>query len=211
MSKDIVRTEISLGFTETKFQNGIHMCYIYNDDTERKSVMSRYVESGLVSGEKVAYFADVATESDIDGYMKELGVEVSKYAGTKQLVARMNSPVYCPDGTFIPDRMLSLLKDFFFASLDEGFNLIRASGEMGWALKDTIDKKRLIEYESRINILFNEYPITGICQYDATKFDGGTIFDVLSVHPLMVVRGNILYNPYYIKPEVFLQRYSVNQ
>lgn len=29
--------------------------------------------------------------------------------------------------------------------------------------------------------------------------------DVLSVHPVMIVRGQLVKNPYYIEPEIFLE------
>ena len=30
--------------------------------------------------------------------------------------------------------------------------------------------------------------------------------DVLNVHPVMIVRGQLVKNPYYIEPELFLER-----
>jgi hypothetical protein len=52
------------------------------------------------------------------------------------------------------------------------------------------------------------YPYTACCQYDARRFDGETIMDVLSVHPVMIVRGQLVKNPYYIEPEIFLSEYA---
>lgn len=36
-----------------------------------------------------------------------------------------------------------------------------------------------------------------ICQYDANRFDGVTLMEVLRVHPFMIARGRIVSNPYY--------------
>ena len=55
---------VDLGFTEEKFHDGTHMCLIYNDEQERRKIIGKYLESGLLSGEKVAYFADDATSGD---------------------------------------------------------------------------------------------------------------------------------------------------
>ena len=61
-----------------------------------------------------------------------------------------------------------------------------------------------VEYEARINLLVREVPSTIICQYDARLFDGATLYGILSVHPMMIVHGQVVRNPYYIEPEVFL-------
>jgi hypothetical protein len=36
-----------------------------------------------------------------------------------------------------------------------------------------------------------------MCQYDLNKFDGGTLYDVLNVHPVVIVGGHLLRNPFY--------------
>ncbi|MBF0539523.1 MAG: hypothetical protein HQL03_14855, partial [Nitrospirae bacterium] len=57
------------------------------------------------------------------------------------------------------------------------------------------------------NKLVLDYPFSAlICQYDAKMYSGATIFDVLSVHPFMVVKGQILRNPYYVPPDEFLPK-----
>jgi hypothetical protein len=43
-----------------------------------------------------------------------------------------------------------------------------------------------------------------MCQYDARRFDGATLYKVLQVHPYMVAQGQLVQNPYYVKPDEFL-------
>jgi hypothetical protein len=63
-----------------------------------------------------------------------------------------------------------------------------------------------MEYEALVNEVVITHPVTAVCQYDANKFSGSTILDVLKVHPMMIVHGQIVRNPYYIKPQDFLNR-----
>jgi hypothetical protein len=79
---------------------------------------------------------------------------------------------------------------------------------MEWALKGIPGSERLIEYEAGINTIVGEHPITALCQYDARLFDGATLFEVLRVHPMMVIRGQVVRNPYYIPPEEYLKRFA---
>jgi hypothetical protein len=109
--------------------------------------------------------------------------------------------IYCPDHHFVPDRMLDFLCGSYTRSIAEGYAGSRVSGEMEWSRQSIPGSERLIDFESRINTISAEYPITPICQCDARKFDGATLFKVLKVHPMMIVRGQVVHNPYHIPPE----------
>jgi hypothetical protein len=50
-----------------------------------------------------------------------------------------------------------------------------------------------------------------MCQYDARRFDGATLFKVLQVHPYMVAQGQIVRNPFYLKPEEFLEEFKLER
>jgi hypothetical protein len=60
--------------------------------------------------------------------------------------------------------------------------------------------ERLIEYEARINKVLKTHPMTTLCQYDTRKFSGGMIYELLNVHPVMIVHGQIMRNPFYVAP-----------
>ena len=198
---------ISLGFTAERFPAGTHMCYIYNDDTERRDVVSKYVESGLRGHEKVGYFVDLMSPGDMPADPSALGIDLPSDIDARGLSITRTLDTYCPDGTFLPERMLEKLRSMYRSSIAEGYAGARAGGETSWALQGIPGSEQLIEYEARINIVVREHPTTTVCQYNARRFDGGTLFDVLNVHPMMIVRGQVVRNPYYVAPEHFLTTY----
>jgi len=61
--------------------------------------------------------------------------------------------------------------------------------------------RTLLEYEMGLNAIQDAFPHVGMCQYDARRFDGAMLFKVLQVHPYMVAHGQIVRNPFYLKPE----------
>jgi hypothetical protein len=75
---------------------------------------------------------------------------------------------------------------------------------MTWALKDIPGSDQLLEYEVLLNTVISAFPHTGMCQYDARIFDGASLFKVLQVHPFMIAHGQIVSNPYYIRPEEYV-------
>lgn len=201
---------VSLGFTAERFPAGTHMCYIYNDDSERREVVSKYVESGLRGHEKVGYFVDdQISPRDVPAHLSAIGIDLPSGIDARGLSITRALDTYCPDGTFLPERMLENLRSMHSSSIGEGYAGARASGEMSWALQGVPGSERLIEYEALINTVVREYPTTAVCQYDARRFDGATLFDVLNVHPMMIVRGQVVRNPYYVAPEHFLTKHVV--
>ncbi len=198
--------KISLGFTQEEFPAGTHMCYIYNDDRERHDTMLKYIECGLSEGEEVHYFYHPGKGETLEAAQERIGMRnlAAGWQGVFKLAQALD--VYCPDRTFIVELMLGRLRDTYLASVEHGFPGVRVSGEMGWALEGLPGTERLIEYEARVNTVVAEYPCTACCQYDARRFDGATLFHVLSVHPAMVVHGQVVRNPYYIPPEKFLAK-----
>lgn len=199
------RRQIRLGFTDEPFPEGTHMCHIFSDEAERDEVMSRYVSSGLAEGEQVAYFVDTVSIESLRETLASHGVPVPAPDDARLLVSPAVD-MYCPGGTFVPDQMLGNFPIVYNAGVAAGFSGVRATGEMSWARRGIPGSERLIEYESRINEVVREVPLTAVCQYDARRFDGATLFEVLMVHPVMIVRGRISRNPYYLPPEEFHRR-----
>lgn len=202
MSKD--QRMISLGFDPKPYPAGTHMCLIYNDDEERRLVMSKFIQSGLGDNEQVGYFADTPTPQDVKMAMREMGVPLLDELDGRQYSFVEADKVYCPDGTFQVDRMIGNVGQAYHRSVAEGYAGARVTGEMTWSRKGFPGSDKLVEYEASINILVRSVPTTAICQYDARKFDGATLYGILSVHPMMIVHGQVVLNPYYIEPEVFL-------
>ncbi len=200
------RRSISLGFTDERFLEGQHICYLFNDDVERRRVMSKYMESGLLDHEKVLYLVDTMTPDEMLDCLEELGVD-ARSQPVEQLTVTECASAYCPRGAFVIKEMLDMWREFYTQAVGvEKYAGVRGAGEMSWSLVEgRVDLPHLMEYEAKLNHLMGECPFTVCCQYDTRRFDGNIIMDVMAVHPVMIVRGQLVKNPYYIGPEQFLR------
>jgi hypothetical protein len=192
-----------MGFTKESFPAGTHMCLIYSNDSDRRKIIGKYLESGIIGKEKVSYFADIMKPEEVCEWLLEMEIEIPNDDAFSILMAENT---YCPHGTFVPEDMLRTLRTFYEQAKHNGYPNCRVSGEMSWALNGVPGSDRLMEYEALVNEVVITHPVTAVCQYDANKFSGSTILDVLKVHPMMIVHGQIVRNPYYIKPQDFLNR-----
>ncbi|MDP7287464.1 MAG: MEDS domain-containing protein [Phycisphaerae bacterium] len=122
------------------------------------------------------------------------------------------TPVYTPGGGFTPQEMLDVVEAFYHKAIDEGYTGARGSGEMTWSLQEGLaDVGDLLEYEAKLTGVLKLHPYTAVCQYDARRFSGEMIMDILSVHPVMIVRGQLVKNPHFIDPEQFLTEYRARR
>lgn len=193
-------TRLNASGAEGEPRAGTHLCLLYESEVERREVVSRFVEEGLAAGERVAYFAD--DEPDLVlAWLRERGVEVS--ARPQFSVAPARS-VYCPEGEFFIEPMFDYWRAFHREAQALGLAGARGTGETNWCL-ETPGGERIVEYEARLNDLLVELPVTALCQYDVRRFDGAAILDILRVHPLMLIAGQVVANPYYIRPQEFLE------
>ncbi|MFT3869660.1 MAG: MEDS domain-containing protein [Nibricoccus sp.] len=195
---------ISLGFTQERFPAGVHICQIYTEDREREEALARFVESGLVAGERTSCFSDKKPEPVLSRHLAAHGMSLEERCSCGALTLAPTRDVYFKDDRFDPERMLSVLTTYHEDSMRRGHRACRVIGEMSTKVQTVEGGNRLLEYESKVSMLLREHPITCVCQYDARAFSGAMIMDVLKVHPLMIIRGAVVRNPFFIPPEEFL-------
>lgn len=187
-----------------------HLCLIYDSKEQRRKVVSAFLASGLKRGELVRYFADTTSPEEIRAWLLEAGVELPKAGEDGAFGIIQAESAYCPSGRFVPQEVIENMLSRYAMARKAGYRGSRACGEMSWALRDIPGADRFLEYEVRINTITETFPYVGMCQYDARLFDGATLFKVLQVHPYMIAQGQLVSNPYYIKPEEFLARQGGN-
>ncbi len=199
-----VSKDVAMGFTGELLPECHHLCLIYDNEEQRRKIVSAYLAAGVQQGELVSYFTDVTSPEEIRAWLLEAGIDISKAEENGDFAIVKAESGYCPNGRFVPQEVLGGLVARYAMAKKAGYSGSRASGEMTWALRGIPGSDRLLEYEIRINTISETFPYVGMCQYDARLFDGATLFKVLQVHPFMIAQGQLVQNPFYIRPEELL-------
>jgi DNA-binding CsgD family transcriptional regulator len=202
---------IDLGFTPERYPTGTHACFMFIDEMERRNVIHPFVRAGLHEQEDVSYFADALVTELFDRAIDERSVTALSGDELARLNVSTVEQAYFPAGVFVPQDMIARLRGIYESSRSRGATGCRVTGEMNWALRGVPGAERVVEYEASINPLVAECPFTVLCQYDTELFDGEILFEILSVHPLMVVRGQMMRNPYYQSAEALEEGSSLVQ
>jgi hypothetical protein len=196
--------QISLGFSGQQVSAGLHICQIFADDGEQMEVLLACLRSALQAGERVSCFSDRLDPALLADTLQANGISIDRATQSGALALARSSPAYFPDGSFVPERILAAISQYAAESLAQGYPAARVIGEMPPDVQRLPGGSRLLEYEARVSLLLEQHPVSATCQYDARLFDGATLMDVLKVHPLMIVRGSVIHNPFFIPAQTFL-------
>ena len=201
---------INLGFTDQKFEAGVHICQIYSEEDERHNSLVDYVISGLEGDENTACFTEKETATSLTKHFTEAGLSYDDITKAGLFSLAETNKTYFVDGKFEPEKMLGVLQGFYEHSMEKNCKGARAIGEMTNEIETVEGGSRWLEYESRVSILLRKYPVNIVCQFEASAFNGSTLMEILKVHPYMIIKGAVVHNPFYIKPEEYLSKIKPN-
>jgi hypothetical protein len=182
-----------------------HVCLIYEDDEQRRRTVAEFIAAGLREGEAVRYFADATSPDTVRTWLEEAGIPIAAAEARGAFAIAPAVSAYCAGGSHDPQALIDGLASRYEAADRAGYTGSRSAGEMSWVMKGLPGSDRFVEYEAMLNRVYSPYRHCGMCQYDARIFDGATLFKVLQVHPFMVANGQIVQNPYYIRPGELLR------
>lgn len=194
-------TAVPTGLPGVSMNVGDHICAFYRGTFDRDQVLVPYLQAGLDGGEKCIGIID-STHPD------ELTAILKRGTNDGQLSLHRSEDSYLLGGTFSPAHMMDFwegIAEAVFA--DETYPLMRAVGEMTWALRDLPGVYLLTDYEAELNRFLPRYPQAILCLYDLEKFtDGEVLIEILRTHPKVLMSRVVLENPWYMDPDQFLQR-----
>jgi len=191
---------ISMGHPGVTMAPGDHICAFYRGTDQRDQILLPFLREGLSAGDRCIAVLD---DPDLDRVTKplSLGLDVARTLRDGQFDLLASDEAYLVGGTFRLDRMIEFWDDWVAPAVSSGrFPLVRAVGEMTWALRDAPGVDDLIRYEARLNQFLPRYPQVILCLYDLERFtDGLLLMEVLRTHPKVLLSGQLLENPWYVE------------
>ena len=114
-------------------------------------------------------------------------------------------------GRFDVQHMLGMLQDAVSQALDDGYEGLWASGDMGWEFGDETNFAKLLEYEYALERLFEQQPrLSGICQYNAEALPTDVVQWGLCTHRAVYINETLSQpNPHYSPANLLTYRRPV--
>jgi hypothetical protein len=194
---------VPIGIDEICLQPGSHVCAFYRGDSDRDRLLGGYLGAGLAAGDKCICIVDSAGTAERLAKLPGAYGEPGQFGG--QLDVHLPESTYLAGGEFTTADMLTFWTEAMVKAEIEGYSFCRLVGEMTWALRDAPGVEHLIGYESELNRVTCSSPVVVLCLYDLDRFGGEVVVNVVKTHPLVLIQGILVENPYYVGPAEFLR------
>src|SRR5580692_2588551 len=199
-----MRTAAPISFAGSQLAETRHVCAFFNSDEEEYRVLLPFIKDGFECGHKAVHVVNAHQRSDHMKRLMAAGIDPEAAERSGQLSVRANTEIYLRDGQFDKDRMLQAFDQIASGNAPGGFPLSRIVCRMDWAAEDRSHVDNLIEFESRVNEVWNRHDDAVICTYHLGKFGGDTVVDIMRTHPMVIIGGILQQNPFFVPPQEFL-------
>ena len=185
-----------------------HICALFTNDDEEYRVLLPFIKEGLSCGDKSVHVINADARQDHLLRLTEAGIESTAPQQSGQLQIRINTEVYLRDGRFDQDRMLRAFEEMAASARNaEGFPMSRIVCRMDWTSGDQSRIQDVIEFESRVNDVWQRYDDAVICTYHLGQLSGDAVVDIIRTHPMVIIGGLLQQNPFFTPPEEFLSEF----
>jgi hypothetical protein len=184
-----------------------HVCAFFNSEEEEYRVLLPFIREGFQCGHKAIHVLNTDQRQDHLQRLTGVGIDPDATQQTGQLELRTNIETYLADGRFDPDRMLLAFEQLASDGATGRFPLSRICCRMDWVAEDGAYVDDVIEFESRVNEVWNCHEDVVICTYHLGKFKGEAVIDIMRTHPMVIIGGILHQNPFFVPPEQFLREF----
>lgn len=180
-----------------------HVCAFFNSRSEEHDIVIPFYREGLDRGERVVGIVDDERRSAHLNELRAGGVEVDAALQSRQLDVLSPAQTYLKNGVFDPDATFAMVLNMLSLASHEGRS-VRTCGSMDSLSRSKVPSDRVLEYESRVNVLTRAYDCSLMCVYDLAQISAGLMADIISTHPYVILNQRLRPNAHYIEPEVYI-------
>lgn len=200
-----MKTTGPIQFAGSQLAETRHVCAFFNSDEEEYRVLLPFIKDGFACGHKAVHVVNPHQREEHLQRLVGAGIDHAAAERSGQLEVKINSDTYLRQGRFDQDRMLKAFEQIASGNTPGGFPLSRIVCRMDWAAEGQSHVNDLIEFESRVNHVWEHHDDAVICTYHLGKFGGDTVIDIMRTHPMIIIGGILQRNPFFVPPAEFLQ------
>lgn len=194
----------SIRFAGAELGHARHICAFFNSQDERYRVLLPFIKEGFDRGDRAVHIVSPSEHPAHIARLVGVGIDIDGAAQSGRFELLADVDAYLRDSHFDQERMLQVFRDMAGRANEWG-RISRFVCHMDWVAhegRSHIDD--LIEFEARVNDIWDQHDDAVVCVYDLAAFSGETIIDVMRTHPMIVVGGVLQENPFYVPPGEFL-------
>ena len=188
-----------------------HVCAFFNSEEEEYRVLLPFIKDGFGCGHKAVHVINPDQHHNHLDRLVAAGIDAAAAQRCGQFELRTSTEAYLRDGHFDKDRMLEVFEQLASGNDKAGFPLSRIVCRMDWVVDQGSHVDDVVEFEARVNDVWNRHDDAVICTYHLGKFGGDTVIDILRTHPMVLIGGILHRNPFFVPPSQFLREIRARQ
>jgi hypothetical protein len=196
-----------VSFAGSQLDEVRHVCAFFNNEDEEYRVLLPFIKDGFLRGDKAVHVLNPGQHGDHLERLRAAGIDAAAARERGQFELRTNTETYLRDGRFDQDRMLHSFEQIASGNALGGFPLSRIVCRMDWAAEGQSYIQDLVEFESRVNHVWERHEDVVICTYHLGQFGGDTVIDIMRTHPMVIIGGILQQNPFFVPPQEFLREF----
>lgn len=180
-----------------------HHCLVYEGSPSRHlPVLAAAICETLKQRYRCLYLNNPDMVAEMHACLEARGLDVLAEIRRGALVLSSGLD-HLNNGLFDMDAMLNGLEKTLRQALKDGYKGLWASGDMTWEFGPARNFSQLLEYERRLEQLFQKNPaLAGVCQYHAATLPRAAMRQGLLAHPSVFINESMaLLNPHYLQPQ----------
>lgn len=195
-----------MGVGPTQREVSRHKCLVYDGaPADQLPVVVPLLMDGLHDNWRCLYLGSPDTVQMVDTALSAKGVDTNREKKRSALVLSSDRS-HLRDGRFDPQAMVDGLSASIDQAVRDGYQGLCATGDMRWELGADENFDRLLEYEARLEQVFRDKPLRGICQYHRGMVPARAVRDALVTHRTTYLGDRLNEeNLFYIPPELLLE------
>jgi hypothetical protein len=184
-----------------------HQCLIYDGSPSRQlSSLAVVIRQMLAANYRCLYLNSPAMVAGMSSYLAAQGIDVALEISKTSLLLSSEQG-HLVDGAFDVERMIANLEFAVVQAISDGYEGLWATGDMFWEFGSERNFPKLLEYERRLEELFQKQPtLCGICQYHSDLLPREILRQGILTHPGLFINETLSrLNPHYAASTSSLQ------
>jgi hypothetical protein len=181
-----------------------HVCAFFNSEDEEYRVLLPFIKDGFECGDKAIHVVNPDARENHLNRLAAAGIDPAAAEKIGQFELKSNTDTYLRDGRFDKERMLDSFEKIASGNDPGGFLRSRIVCRMDWAARGKSYIEDLVEFESRVNDVWERHEDAVICTYHIGQFGGDAVIDIMRTHPMVIIGGILQHNPFFVAPTDFL-------
>jgi signal transduction histidine kinase len=195
---------MGVGFAQSAVSR--HKCLIYDGaPSEQLPVVVPLLVDGIHENWRCLYLGSPDTVEMVDAALSDKGVN-TKHEKERTALVLSSDRSHLHNGRFDPGKMVDTLCAAIDEAVRDGFQGLCATGDMRWELGADENFDHLLEYEARLEQVFRDKPLRGVCQYHRGMVPAKAVQDALVTHRSAYLGDQLNEdNLFYVPPELLLE------